>query len=142
MVDRNCASSSNVRAIAAHSLALRTAFDVTPKPRRSTSARSASQSMCSRSITRSSRSRGGRIRSGAAMLCGVELSLFDEVAEAVRGMAPSDLGTCRARAHAYGVKLWFGPATAPREHYEAQVIGPEDVKRAKVLAIEVGFHSE
>jgi hypothetical protein len=76
------------------------------------------------------------------MLCGVELSLFDEVAEAVRGMAPSDLGTCRARAHAYGVKLWFGPATAPREHYEAQVIGPEDVKRAKVLAIEVGFHSE
>ena len=42
----------------------------------------------------------------------------------------------------YGVKVWFGPATPPREHYEAQVVGADADKHATVLAIEVGFHSE
>jgi hypothetical protein len=72
----------------------------------------------------------------------VELSLFDEVGEALRGMAPADLGEFHHRAHSYGVKVWFGPATPPREHYEAQVVGADADKRAKFLAIEVGFHSE
>jgi hypothetical protein len=72
----------------------------------------------------------------------VELSLFDEVGEALRGMAPAELGEFHHRAHAYGVKVWFGPATPPREHYEAQVVGADADKRAKFLAIEVGFHSE
>jgi hypothetical protein len=57
-------------------------------------------------------------------------------------MAPTDLGTFRQRAHGYGVKVWFGAATPPREHYEAQVVGADADKRATVLAIEVGFHAE
>ena len=72
----------------------------------------------------------------------MELSLFDEIGEAVRGMAPAELGDFHHRAHAYGVKVWFGPATAPREHYEAQVVGADADTRATLLAIEVGFHSE
>jgi hypothetical protein len=72
----------------------------------------------------------------------MELSLFDEVADALRGMAPEELGPLQYRAHRYGIKVWFGTKQPPREHYEAQVIGPDDVARAKVLAIEVGFHAE
>ena len=68
--------------------------------------------------------------------------MFDEVGEALRGMAPADLGAFHQRAHTYGVKVWFGPATPPREHYEAQVVGADADKRATVLAIEVGFHTE
>ena len=40
----------------------------------------------------------------------VELSVFEEVAEALRGLAPPELGTYRNRAHRYGVKVWFGAA--------------------------------
>jgi hypothetical protein len=72
----------------------------------------------------------------------VELGLFDEVGEAVRGLIPPDLGVVRFKAHRYGVKLWFDTDTAPREHYEAQVIGAKDVPDATVVALEVGFHSE
>jgi hypothetical protein len=72
----------------------------------------------------------------------MELGLFDEVGEAVRGLIPPDLGTVRFKAHRYGVKLWFDTDAAPREHYEAQVIGARHVPDATVLAIEVGFHSE
>ena len=76
------------------------------------------------------------------MLSAVDLLLFDEVAEALRGLIPLDLGTLRYRAHRYGVKLWFDADTPPREHYEAQVVGARHVEQASVLAIEVGFHSE
>ena len=72
----------------------------------------------------------------------VELSVFEEVGEALRGLAPAELGEQHQRAHRYGVKVWFGPAAAPREHYEAQVVGPDADKHASVLAIEVGFHAE
>jgi hypothetical protein len=72
----------------------------------------------------------------------VELSLFDEVGDALLGMTPPELGEVRVRAHRYGVKVWFDSATPGREHYEAQVIGPKHVPTAKVLALEVGFHSE
>lgn len=72
----------------------------------------------------------------------MELSVFEEVGAVLRGFAPTELGEYRHRAHRYGVKVWFGPATAPREHYEAQVVGPDADKKAKLLAIEVGFHSE
>jgi hypothetical protein len=72
----------------------------------------------------------------------VELSLFDEVGDALRGLAPPELGAQHHRAHRYGLKVWFGPAAPPREHYEAQVVGPDADRRAKLLAIEVGFHSE
>jgi hypothetical protein len=72
----------------------------------------------------------------------VELSVFEEVGEALRGLAPPELGEFRQRAHRYGVKVWFGPLTPPREHYEAQVVGRDADRRATVLAIEVGFHAE
>ena len=72
----------------------------------------------------------------------MELGLFDEVAYLLRGMAPPDLGEFRERHHRYGIKVWFGPAKPPREHYEAQVVGKKYVKGAKILALEVGFHAE
>jgi hypothetical protein len=72
----------------------------------------------------------------------VELPLFDEVAEAVRGLLPPDLGPPRIKARRYGLKAWFGERDAPREHYEAQVISPRHVDGARVLALEVGFHAE
>src|SRR5207244_12046850 len=76
------------------------------------------------------------------MMDGVEQSLFEEVAEVLRGMVPPDLGTLRQRPRRYGIKVWFGPETPPREHYEAQVIGADHVEGARVLALEVGFHTE
>jgi hypothetical protein len=72
----------------------------------------------------------------------MEPSLFDDVADALRGMMPPDLGELRLRARRYGIKVWFGPEAPPREHYEAQVIGADAVDEAQVLAIEVGFHAE
>lgn len=70
------------------------------------------------------------------------MQLFEEVAEAVRGLAPPDLGAFHHRTHGYGTKIWFGEPDPPREHYEAQVIGAEHVADADVLAVEVGFHAE
>ena len=72
----------------------------------------------------------------------MEESLFDDVGDMLHGMAPLELGTCRYRAHRYGIKVWFGPEKPIREHYEAQVIGADEVKAASVLALEVGFHTE
>jgi hypothetical protein len=72
----------------------------------------------------------------------VELSLFDEVADALRGMVPPELGDFRHRARRYGIKIWFGPERPLREHYEAQVIAADNVEDATVLALEVGFHAE
>jgi hypothetical protein len=70
-------------------------------------------------------------------------SLFEAVSDALRGLSPADLGELHCTHRRYGIKVWLGPATnAPREHYEAQVIGPQYVPEATTLAIEVGFHSE
>lgn len=70
-------------------------------------------------------------------------SLFEDVSDALRGLSPPDLGELHCTYHRYGIKVWLGPATkAPREHYEAQVIGPRYAPEALALAIEVGFHSE
>jgi hypothetical protein len=72
----------------------------------------------------------------------MEPSLFDDVADAVRGLLPPDLGEPRVRAHRYGIKIWFGPLKPTREHYEAQVVGARDWPAARTLALEVGFHCE
>jgi hypothetical protein len=72
----------------------------------------------------------------------VEIGLFEEVADALRGLVPPDLGDVRSRAHRYGIKVWFDTDKPTREHYEAQVIGAGYVDDATVLALEVGFHSE
>ena len=70
-------------------------------------------------------------------------SPFELVADALHGLAPADLGDLRCAYHRSGIKVWLGPAAkAPREHYEAQVIGCHYVTEATALAIEVGFHSE
>ena len=69
--------------------------------------------------------------------------LFEQVADALHGAAPDGLGELRCTHHRYGIKVWLGTSTrAPREHYEAQVIGRQHVPEAAVLAIEVGFHAE
>ena len=72
----------------------------------------------------------------------VDRLLFEDVADALRGLVSSDLGELRSYYHRNGIKIWFGPAKAPREHYEAQVVGAQHAPDAEVLAIEVGFHSE
>lgn len=70
-------------------------------------------------------------------------SVFEDVADALRGLSPADLGSLHCTYHRYGIKVWLGAATkAPREHYEAQVVGRQYVPEATTLAIEVGFHSE
>jgi len=72
----------------------------------------------------------------------MELPLFDEVADAVRGLVPEELGPVRYSSRRHGIKLWFGAESAPREHYEAQVISAQGVADAEVLALEIGFHAE
>jgi len=72
----------------------------------------------------------------------MDLQLFDEVGEVLRGLLPEELGALHTKHHRYGIKVWFGPAKPTREHYEAQVIGAKHVAEAKVLALEVGFHAE
>jgi hypothetical protein len=72
----------------------------------------------------------------------LDQSLFADVADALRGLVPEDLGVLRCAHHRNGIKVWFGPSKPPREHYEAQVIGREHAPGATVLALEVGFHSE
>lgn len=70
------------------------------------------------------------------------MSLFDEVGELVHTMAPTELGDVHMRSHRRGVKVWFGPATPTKEHYEAQVIPRRHVDGADGTAIEIGFHAE
>jgi hypothetical protein len=68
--------------------------------------------------------------------------VFADVADALRGLLPAELGTLGLYEHRYGIKVWFDSPKAPREHYEAQVVGSSLVPGAKVLGLEVGFHSE
>jgi len=68
--------------------------------------------------------------------------LFEDVADAVRAMAPGDLGELHCPWHRYGIKVWFGGDKAPREHYEAQVVRPDPSSDGTLVALEVGFHSE
>ena len=72
----------------------------------------------------------------------MELGFFDEVAEAVRGLVPDGLGDLRLRPRRWGLKVWFGERGPTREHYEAQVIAPDGVDGASMLALEIGFHAE
>lgn len=69
-------------------------------------------------------------------------SLFEEVADALRGFSSEVSGPVHSSHHRYGIKVWVGSLKPPREHYEAQVIGTQLAPEAEVLAIEVGFHSE
>ena len=79
-------------------------------------------------------------RSGSVIL--VELSVFDEVAEYIRALLPTEYDDARIRAHRRGVKIWFGEEKAAKEHYEAQSLARRHVDGEEGHAVEVGFHSE
>lgn len=79
---------------------------------------------------------------GAKIPVVTDPSLFELVTDALRGLTSADLGVLQCTHHRCGIKVRLGPAKAPREHYEAQVIGRQYVPEASVLAIEIGFHSE
>ncbi len=70
------------------------------------------------------------------------MQLFDEVGELVRTMAPDELGDVQMRSHRRGLKVWFGPTSPIKEHYEAQLIPRRHVDRTDGLALEIGFHAE
>lgn len=72
----------------------------------------------------------------------MQLGLFEEVADVVRALVPDELGELHLRAHRRGLKVWFGPAKPPREHYEAQQLPRHYVDGVNGLAIEIGFHAE
>jgi hypothetical protein len=72
----------------------------------------------------------------------VEESLFDDIGDMLRGIVPGALGPWHSRAHRYGIKVWFGAEKPIREHYEAQVVGAQEVDGASLLGLEVGFHTE
>lgn len=72
----------------------------------------------------------------------MDLSPFEAAGALLTGMVPAELGTVKQYAHRYGIKVWFDTEKCPKDHYEAQVVGGKDVPKAKVLAIEVGFHAE
>lgn len=69
-------------------------------------------------------------------------SLFEDVADALRGLAPDGVGPLRTSHHRYGIKLWTDSDRPGREHYEAQVVGRQYAPGAAVLALEIGFHAE
>jgi len=71
----------------------------------------------------------------------MELSVFEQVADAVHAMMPDDLGHWGYSAHRRGIKVWFGDERN-REHYEAQMIPRRLVDGSDGMAIEVGFHAE
>jgi hypothetical protein len=72
----------------------------------------------------------------------MELSLFEQVADAVHSMAPSGLGDLRARSDRRGVKIWFDTERPSKEHFEAQVLPRRYVDGLDGITIEVGFHAE
>lgn len=72
----------------------------------------------------------------------MQLSLFDQVDDLLRALVPEELGRLESRAHRRGVKIWFDAAKAPREHYEAQLLGRRHVDGTDGMALEVGFHAE
>jgi len=70
------------------------------------------------------------------------MALFDHVGELVHTMAPTGLGDVHMRSHRRGLKVWFGPTTPIKEHYEAQMIPRRHVDGADGAALEIGFHAE
>ena len=46
------------------------------------------------------------------------------------------------RSHRRGIKVWFGPETGNKDHYESQIIARRHVDEQEGLALETGFHAE
>lgn len=57
---------------------------------------------------------------------------FEQVADALVGLVPAELGAPETRLSSINLKIWFGDE--PREHYEAQFLPDR--------RFEVGFHLE
>jgi hypothetical protein len=73
----------------------------------------------------------------------LRLHLFEQVADGLHALVPTEITGWHQRNHRWGIKVWIGDAARPaREHLEAQVISPRHVADASTLAIEVGFHAE
>ena len=72
----------------------------------------------------------------------MELPLFEEVADLVQTMVPTELGQVRTSSHRRGVKLWFDTEKPGREHYEVQLLSRRHVDGGEGAAVEIGFHSE
>jgi hypothetical protein len=72
----------------------------------------------------------------------IEFSPFEVAGDILVGLVPDDMGEVRQQARRYGIKVWFGGNSAPREHYEAQIVSAKDAPGATALAVEVGFHAE
>jgi hypothetical protein len=47
----------------------------------------------------------------------LQLHLFEQVADGLHSLVPAEVGPWRQRNHRYGIKVWFGGAKPPREHY-------------------------
>lgn len=62
----------------------------------------------------------------------VTREFFEQVADAVIGFVPPELGHCSTRLTSGNVKVWFGDEA--REHYEAQFL--------RDGRLEIGFHAE
>jgi len=74
---------------------------------------------------------------------GLQLHLFEQVADGLHALVPPEVAPWHQRNHRYGIKVWVGDdRKPPREHLEAQVIGAKHVPEATTLALEVGFHAE
>lgn len=72
----------------------------------------------------------------------VEFPLFVQVGEATRSLVPADIGELHFRAHRDGVKVWVGPATPTRHHYEAQLVARRHLDGGSGVVLEIGFHAE
>lgn len=57
---------------------------------------------------------------------------FEQVADALVGLLPVELGSCSTQLTSGNIKVWFGDEK--REHYEAQFL--------RDGRFEIGFHSE
>lgn len=68
--------------------------------------------------------------------------LFAQVDDVVRSLRGGDGDALRSRVRRYGIKLWSGPVTPTRTHFEAQVLGRHLVDGVTGVALEVGLHAE
>lgn len=72
----------------------------------------------------------------------MDVSLFDAVGDNLRSLLPADLSECHMRSHRRGIKVWFGPESGNKDHYESQVIARRHVDEVEGMALETGFHAE
>lgn len=70
---------------------------------------------------------------------------YEQIADALAGFLPPALRSFGWRAHARGLKVWFGDES--HEHYEVQLVPRTaltagGIRGAKAPMLEIGFHAE